>query len=728
MVKYWSVKNSFSNWDQGSQPSNWHPQVRPAAAAKMAVILRRQALRRWLPAVLIGLLTNIAVAQSADDYVSEVLPAEMQTGSLLLKMKSGYTIATRLNTDINAQVNGLAARVTVRQAFRNSGSEWVEGVYVFPLPSAAAVDRMRLHIGERFIEGEVREKEQAKKEYEAAKDAGKKASLVRQERANIFTTSVANIAPGETVVVEIEYLETLRIDEGSFSIRFPVTMTPRYIPGTPLPGRAGSGWSPDTTQVTDASRVTPPVVTSSTEHKLSFSADINAGMPLEFIASRYHPVDVSRTDDRYAIALVESDVPMDHDLEITWRPVAAAAPRAAMFTETVDGKPYALLMMMPPNDASSSQQSTARELLLVIDTSGSMHGTSLDQAKRALALALDGLRPTDRFNVIQFNSETSALFQGSVLASNTNVATAKRYVTSLNANGGTEMHAAIQSALSTPINETHLRQIIFVTDGSVGNEDALFKLIEAQLGNARLFTVGIGSAPNSWFMRKAAEVGRGTYTFISALHEVSEKMERLFRKIEQPQITDISIQWPGGLLAEPYPQVVPDLYAGEPIFIRAQFSGAPLESDLVIIRGNSASGAWTAELPVAISESNAGIAALWARAKIEDLLDQQRRGVDEAQIRAAVIDTAMAHHLVSKYTSLVAVDKTPVRPESATLNKEQVPTLLPYGESSAAIFGFPATATGAGGYRLNGLILFALAILMLLLLRGSATHAQRISP
>ena len=225
----------------------------------------------------------------------------------------------------------------------------------------------------------------------------------------------------------------------------------------------------------------------------------------------------------YRITLTNAATPMDHDLELIWKPVPDSVPRAMLFTETLAGERFALLMMLPPEVNGRRQVLEKRELVLVIDTSGSMHGTSLEQAKRSLLLALDGLRPEDTFNVIQFNSESHALFPQSAPASHSNVVTAKRYVNALEANGGTEMHAAIKQALATNENGMGLRQVIFITDGSVGNEDALFSLIESDLGTSRFFTVGIGSAPNGWFMRKAAEAGRGTYTLISALHEVGEK-------------------------------------------------------------------------------------------------------------------------------------------------------------------------------------------------------------
>ncbi|MGB5719992.1 MAG: VIT domain-containing protein, partial [Woeseiaceae bacterium] len=196
-------------------------------------------------------------------YATEISPREAQTGSLMWRMEQGYTTATLLNTDVDMKISGLVARVVLRQEFRNDGAEWVEGIYVFPLPEGAAVDRMRLRIGDRLIEGDIQEKEHAKKTFEAARRAGKKTSLVQQQRANLFTTAVANVAPKERVVVEIEYLEDVRYEDGRFSIRFPTTLTPRYISGHALPDKSGSGWSVDTDRVPDASQLTPPMVASS---------------------------------------------------------------------------------------------------------------------------------------------------------------------------------------------------------------------------------------------------------------------------------------------------------------------------------------------------------------------------------------------------------------------------------------------------------------------------------
>ncbi|MBT8103558.1 MAG: marine proteobacterial sortase target protein [Gammaproteobacteria bacterium] len=642
----------------------------------------------------------------------EPLPSQAQAGSLLWRMQQGYTTATLMNTEVDMQISGLVARVSVRQEFLNEGAEWVEGIYVFPLPDRAAVDRMRLHIGDRFIEGEIEEKERARKTYEQAKQAGKKTSLVQQQRANLFTTSVANVAPGERVVVEIEYLEEIRYEEGRFSIRFPMTLTPRYISGQSMPDKLGSGWSADTDRVPDASLITPPMVSSSKGHKLALAANVNAGMPLAIITSRYHPVDVAEHDGRYTVTLGGGQVPMDHDFELVWQPVASAAPRAMIFSETIEGEPHHLLMVMPPDQDEAPPVLMPREVILIIDTSGSMHGVSIAQAKRAVSLALEGLQPTDRFNVIEFNSTTNALYPESVMASSSSVDSAKKFVQQLRANGGTEMRPALSMALNNESRETHLRQIVFITDGSVGYEDEMFSMIEDRLGDARLFTVGIGSAPNSWFMRQAAEAGRGSFTFISALHEVREKMDGLFRKLEHPQVTGITVDWPSGVVVDGYPQTVPDLYLGEPVTVKARASGEYRAGDTVRVSGDSVTGGWSKALPLDSSQSDEGVGALWARARIADLMHNERRHSEPDETRAAIVATAMRHHLVSKYTSLVAVDKTPARPADDPLSSEQVPNLMPYGQSTNAIFGFPATATNAPMLRLIGIACLLAALLL----------------
>lgn len=706
----------------------WFPAVPRPAPARMAELLRRHA---GVCAKL--LIAVVAVGLSGGETLhaqDEMAGREPRAGTLLLRMQRGYRVATRIDTEVAIRASGLVARTYLKQAFVNDGEDWVEGVYVFPLPDGAAVDGLKLHIGDRLIEGEVRERKRAKREYDKARADGRKASLVEQHRPNLFETSVANIAPGEKVIIEIEYLETVRYDEGAFSLRVPMTFTPRYIPGMPVSDRQGSGWSPDTTQVLDASLVTPPVVERSESHRLSLDVRIDAGVPLELVASRYHPIRVDDDGDAYRVRLAGGDVPMDHDIELLWRPERSVAPRALAFGETTGGEPHLLLLLLPPDDAGNEvwQGEMPRELIFVIDTSGSMHGVSIEQARLALKLALDGLDDHDMFNVIQFNSVTGALYPRSALATPGNIADARRYVDGLEADGGTEMRPALELALGGRPPESYLRQVVFITDGSVGNESELFGVIEERLGGARLFTVGIGSAPNGWFMRKAAEAGRGTNVTIGALHEAGEKIARLFRKIERPQLTGIRVEWPDSIEADAYPAVVPDLYAGEPIVLNVRLRRPPRAGDQLRITGHAPGGTWGAEIPLAGRPDAPGVAALWGRARVEALTDAESRGADTEVIRSAILETALAHRLVTRYTSLVAVDRTPARAAEALLKREQVPNLLPHGQSMRAIFGFPATATPAPGMRVAGSVAILLATLMLLQQVWTGAGLFRVSP
>lgn len=643
-----------------------------------------------------------------------ITPQQAQSGSLLFEMRSGYRTATRINTEIRLDVSGMIVRATLRQEFRNDGSDWVEGVYVFPLPDTAAVDHMRFVVGERIVEGEIQEKEKARAGYEAAKQAGKRASLVDQQRANLFTTRIANIGPGETIEIVIQYLDTVKYEDGTFSLRFPTTLTPRYIAGRTAGDRQGTGWSADTDRVPDASLITPPQVTRSTEHRLSLHATIDAGVPLKFIASRYHPIDVQQAGGGYEARLSLDNTQLDHDLELLWRPFEENTPQALVFSEIVGDQTHLFVMLVPPIGAEAPPVVPPRNLIFVIDTSGSMHGVSIEQARNALLRALEGLRPVDRFNVVQFNSTTESLFSASATADAQHLALAREYVRSLSADGGTEMRPALERALAGDDASEHLRQVIFITDGSVGNEAELYGVIEEQLGVSRLFTVGIGSAPNSWFMRKAAELGRGTHVTISALHEVQEQMDTLFRKLERPQITDIEVDWPPAVTVTAHPAVVPDLYDGEPVLLRARLDGSLGADEVISIRGRSMVGDWVAELELPDGKQSPGVGSMWARAHIETLLDRERQGMNPEEVRAQVLALALQHHLVSKFTSLVAVDKTPVRPSESTLCREQVANLLPHGQSQQAIFGFPATATHAAAYRHLGTLCVLLATLLLL--------------
>lgn len=628
------------------------------------------------------LLTTTAQASGMD----------AKTGTLMLHSPSGYTPAPKVSTEVAIEVKGIVARTRVTQLFHNPGAEFVEGVYVFPLPEKAAVDRLWMKIGERTIEGRIQEKAAARVTYEKARNEGRKASLVEQQRPNLFTNSVAHIGPGDRIEIKIEYQQSLTYDNGRYRLRFPLAVTPRYDPMPDEP-KAEEGLRPAVYAPKSQSLVNP----------VDIVAVIDAGVPLADVVSSYHDTVMEKVDGghRVAVMLAKAQEEADRDFELTWSVAPGAAPRAAMFTHRTAETDYALVMVVPPQPSAEEKaavQRLPRETILIVDTSGSMQGGPMTQALHALDFALTTLKPGDRFNIIEFNSITRAMWPGTLEATPANLAHAKQWIAGLSANGGTDMAPALALAFRHPEAAGYLRQIVFITDGAVSNEEYLFSIIAERLGSARLFTVGIGSAPNSHFMTRAAQFGRGTFTHIGDLREVQEKMAGLFSKIEAPVLRDVSIRWADGSAVETFPPRVPDLYLGEPVIVAAA-AKAPLGPIVVSgVRGNQP---WSVALTPSPDSEAASVGALWARFKIASLMDEITRGAHPASVRPRVVKVALEHHLVSAYTSLVAVDVAPTGPAEA--KTAMVAGNLPHGMT------LPQTDTPATLQLLLGLaaLLFA---------------------
>ncbi len=690
--------------------------------------LSHHPLNPWHCAALVWLLGALGLALLlAAPSARAMETGEASRGTLLLQGEDGQRHpAPTLDTDVQMQVTAMLARVTVRQTFRNPGDRWAEGIYVFPLPENAAVDHMRMKVGERVIEGQIRERQAARKQYEQAKQTGRRAALVEQRRPNIFTTAVANIAPHGEVTVVIQYQQAVSWRDGRFSLRFPTVVEPRYIPGTPIREKVQlgtQGWARDTDQVPDASRITPPVrkPEQGPINPVHIHVDLAPGFPLASLASPYHRITTHESaDDHYTIDLASGQVPADRDFVLQWTPLPGKAPKAALFTQHGGDGDYALLLLMPPGKETLAKQAGYRDVTFVIDTSGSMGGTSIHQAKAALQLGLDGLKPTDRFNVIEFNSNTRSLFPAVVDATPGNLARAKAWVDSLDANGGTEMLAALNAALGGQRDGRRLRQVVFLTDGAVGNEDALFRVIKQRLGDARLFTVGIGSAPNGHFMTKAAEYGHGSYTYIGSSNEVLARMGELLKKLEYPALTHIRVELPGDAKAEIYPRPLPDLYLDEPLQLVLRADQLPSR---LLVRGEFGNRPWQVEVGLGTKGDRPGVAVQWARARIASLMDRYREAGDQARrmtARDAVLKTALAHHLVSRFTSLVAVDKTPARPAGQPLDSHALETNLPAGMQYKKVFGMARTATPAELELLLGALALLAAALLARRSRGAA--------
>lgn len=661
-------------------------------------------LERWI-AALLGLLMFLPWIAYGQEPETRQLPtttlSQMSDAGLLLKTGSPgvFAVAPTLRTDVHIRVAGPIVRTRVSQTFSNPTGRCVEGVYVFPLPEMSAVDDLRMTIGARVVVGEVRAREEANRAYRLAKNEGRRASLVEQHRPNVFTTSVASLMPGEEALIEIEYQEIARFDNGEYRLRFPMRVAPRY-----MPPQAPLEVGPYSVASLTAGFPAPPDATwNRSLQNVTLSVDLQPGYSLRGIRSAHHRISQEALGSaQYRLALDEAEVPADRDFELVWTPELGAIPEATVLTEKHGDHTFALVMVTPP---AQLPVRVAREVIFIIDSSGSMEGRSMEQARAALLLALDDLRPGDRFNVIDFDSDARALFSSSRLAASDLVGEAKRFVSGLSADGGTEMLSAIRLALpSEPVPPGTVRQVVFMTDGQVGNEQELFRYIREHLGDSRLFTVGIGSAPNSHFMRNAARFGRGTFTYIGDLGEVQARMSELFDRLGSPVMTSVEVKVDDPT-AEIWPARLPDLYSGEPLMVAVRVTDP---SAPVVLTGSIGDQPWTARLQLPDPLDESGIGRLWARQKIESAMDRLSEGVDPDVVRKEVVPIALRHRLISQYTSLVAIDQSVQGLAGAACAAEMAEETA--DGDSEPLGTLPQTATPAGLYLLIGLSLAAASL------------------
>ncbi|MEM9384192.1 MAG: marine proteobacterial sortase target protein [Pseudomonadota bacterium] len=628
-------------------------------------------------------------------------------GRLLLHDKSGNTaLAPWVDSDVQVSISGVIAHVTLRQGFINVAEDWVAGEYTFPLPADGAIREMRLVLANREIVGQIEEREEARRTYEAAKAAGQQVGLLEQQHADIFGLNVANIPPGERIDVVLKYVQPLHLEAGAFEFRFPMTITPRYAPAKV---------SAVDRRPTPASVLRTAILDDAEDYRAlaSLEVTLDLGIAADSMISPSHGFELRSDAYGHQLTLRDGKVAMNRDFVLRFSPSAQDQPRFGVYSEARDGYHYALAMIVPPN--TLPVQRRPREMIVVVDTSGSMQGESMRQARRAAQLALDALTPTDRLNVIAFSDEPTALFPFAVPADRHQIRKAREFLRGLDANGGTEMHKALTRALDVRPPADHLRQVVFVTDGAVSSDGSLESLVRRLRGEARLYPVGIGSAPATHLMQRLAEVGRGTYTQIVTLTEVAERMSALFARLEHPVLTDITIAWPAG--AEVWPQEVPDLYAGEPLLVSARLPSAAGTVELAGRYGGSGA-TWQAQIPLAGAIGADGVGVLWAQRKVATLLaDGTRSGFGGDDVRAMVVETGLRHGLLTPHTSFVAVERERDRPLFASLEDAVVPALAPAGGRRV---GYLATATPAPWLSSMALFLMLFGGLLLTLSRASA--------
>lgn len=664
------------------------------------------AVRRLLPIALIALSVGTAHAQKTLPTMNPtpaVTPIQgfdrtpplmtlndVQRGQLLFhSVRHGeYAPAPLVATEVEIDVSGIVARTMVKQYFVNPTQEWLEGRYVFPLPENSAVSRMKLVVGERVIEAKIAEREAARKAYEAAKRQGRRAALVEQHRPNIFSNNVANIPPGGRIAVQLHYTQRLDYDRGKFSLRFPLVVAPRFDPaagavrmvrqpvvenGDGMPGTLRNALPAIRIPVKDPAKSPPG-------NPVTLTINLDAGMTLTDVASISHKVGIEKTGDgKRRITLDGKAIPADRDFTLDWAPKLTAEPLVAAFRERIGDDVFVTALIMPPAPEQTARSTRPRDVVFILDRSGSMGGVSIRAARSALDTAIDRLAANDRFNLIRFSNDTETLFDQAMPASDTNRLFAKLFLRDTNANGGTVMRPALHAALNGDATEGRLKQVVFVTDGAVSNETELFRDIRQRLGNARLFTVGIGSAPNSYFMRKAAEAGRGAFVYIPDIKQVGTRMTTLFDKLERPALTDVAFAWRGDdadTASESFPAKIPDLYFGEPVLLVSRLPADALDADTVLSLG---AGSWKTSLKLRDVRPATGISTLWARAKVTVLSDSLRDGAPPEAVKAGITQIGLTHSLVTRYTSLLATEKASARPAGTPLTSGDVPLNLPHG-------------------------------------------------
>jgi Ca-activated chloride channel family protein len=560
---------------------------------------------------------------------------------------------------------------------------------------------MTMRIGDRTVKGKIKEREEARKIYEDARNKGHVASLLDQERPNIFTQAVTNIPPGGKVKIIISYVETVPYEAGSYEFVFPTVVGPRYIPGQPT-GRTGGGWANDTNRVPDASRITPPVTPPGLRagHDISIEVKVDAGLPIQSIASKSLPVAIDRPGANLAVVRLKNERELpNRDFTLQYQ-VAGRKVADAILTHHDSRGGFLTLVLQPP-DKVTAADTAPKELVFVVDTSGSMSGFPIEKSKEVIKLALDGLYPRDTFNLITFAGDTHILFPQPVPATPENVRKAQQFLLSRQGGGGTEMMKAIRAALDPSDQQDHVRIVCFMTDGYVGNDMEIIGEIRNH-PNARIFSFGIGSSVNRFLLDKMAEEGRGEVEYVALNDDGSVAAKRFHERVRNPLLTDVAIDWNGLPVTDVYPQRIPDLFGAKPVVVTARYNGA-VNGEIRLkgkMRGEAFSRRIAVNLPANQPEHEV-LATLWARNRVEHLMSEDwagvQRGAPKAEVKTAIIQLGIEFRLMTQFTSFVAVEESIVT-EGGKPRRIEVPVEMPHGVSYEGVFGEAKKEMAAASY------------------------------
>ncbi len=593
------------------------------------------------------------------------------------------------HTDVRADVTGPVARVTVTQTFQNPFEETIEAVYVFPLPQDAAVNDLEMRLGDRVVRGLIERREEAQRIYRRARDAGHVAALLEQERPNLFTQSVANILPGNEISVTITYVETLDYEKGVYEFTYPMVVGPRFIPPAGGGDAMPAGGEPPTLSsgVRDAHRITPPYLppTVRSGHDISVTVDWDAGIPVERIESRTHRVDVDRTSRTHrTVMLHPNDSIPNKDLVLRCR-VAGDGPETGVLSYH-DGQSGYLTVLLHPEIDPAPRDVTPKEMIFVLDCSGSMSGEPMAAAKGLVRHALKNVNAHDTFQILRFSTKASGFRPQPIAATPENVKAGLHYLEGLRGGGGTMMVEGIKAALDFPSDPDRLRIVLFLTDGYIGNEDDIFRAVQQRIGDARLFSLGVGSSPNRYLLDGLAREGRGEVQYFLPGSSVADEVATFYDRIRNPYLTDLELVWDGVAVEDVEPYRVPDLFDGRPLVVNARYDGRGRGE--LLVRGRLAGKPWSRRVKLRLPTSEGGspaVGSLWARARIGELERRMLRG-ESADLIDEITRLGLGHRLVTKFTSFVAVEENLVV-SNGKPTKVLVPLEMPEGASYEGVFG-----------------------------------------
>jgi len=561
------------------------------------------------------------------------------------------------HTAVTGEIQGPVARVKVRQVFRNPTSDPMEAIYTFPLAAGGAVDDMTIRIGDRVVKGKIKRKEEARAIYDAARRQGKLAGLLDQDRPNVFVQSVANIPPNAKVEVEIQYVETLRYEAGRYEFVFPMVVGPRYSP------KHDPGAFKNPKYAAQGARA---------GHDISISMKLDAGMPIDSVDSTTHEVVIeNRTTAGAFIKLRNQNEIPNKDFILRWD-VAGKKINDAFLTHRDRGGNGFFTFVLAPPDLPAREDITPKELVFVIDTSGSMHGFPLDKAKEAMSAAIDGLNSRDRFNLITFAGDTHVLFPAPVAATPENIADAKRFLAGRRSGGGTEMMKAIRASLAPSGSRDHVRVVCFMTDGYVGNESEIIAEIRKH-PEARVFGFGIGSSVNRHLMDQMSLQGRGEVEYVGLQDDGSAAAKRFHTRVQTPLLTDIQLAFQGVAVDEVYPKRVPDLFSAKPVVVSGRYHDSGKGSVKITGKMGGRPFERTVQIEFAASVQRDGVRSLWARTKVGELMIE-----GSAQHRDAITELGLQFAIMTPYTSFVAVEHQTIS-EAGKLRTVEVPVEVPEG-------------------------------------------------